>query len=197
MAQAGAKRIASVYAEALLEAVAGANAFEAVRADVESLRQLLADYPAFAEILAAPHLELDERERLIRRTFQDRLAPLTLNFLLVLNRRWRLNMLDVILAEYIRLDDERTNRRQVEVLTAVPLDEALAGAIKDAIARWGGFEPVLETKQDETLLGGLLIRIGDQQIDASVRGQLQRLRAKLKDSFAARVAAAMQQGPQA
>ncbi len=187
MAEQTSKRVVTVYAEALYEAASGGDALEAVRADVESLQKMLEAYPKYGRLLADPKMDLDEREKTVRRTVEGKVHPLTLHFLLVLNRRWRLGNLAAILDEYVRLDNtRRLGRRDVEVVTAVPLDEQMLAQIKQGIAAWGGFEPVIHVKQDASLLGGLMLRIGDQQIDGSVKGQLERFREQLKREFQVR-----------
>ncbi len=184
MADRTSRRVATVYAEALYEAAAGANALPAVRADVESLQALLREYPQYGKLLSDPKVELDERERIVRRAFEGRVAGMTLNFLLVLNRRWRLGGLGPILGAYVELDNaRRLGRREVEVVSAVALEGGVLEAVRQGIAKWGGFEPVLQVKQDPALLGGLMIRMGDRQIDATVRGNLERLRGRLKEKF--------------
>lgn len=189
MAEQTSKRVAAVYAEALYEAACGGDAAPVVRGDVESLRELLRKYPRFGRLLADPKIDLDERERVIRRTFEGRVNGLTLNFLLVLNRRWRMGSLAEILEAYVNLDDvRRLGRREVEVVSATDLDAAMLEQIRRGIASWGCFEPVIRVRQDASLLGGLMIRIGDQQVDASVKGQLERLREQLKKGFEERMA---------
>ena len=188
MAEHTSKRVSSVYAEALCEAATGAGALPAVRADVESLQALLREYPQYGRLLADPKMDLDERERIIRQTFDGRVEGMTLNFLLVLNRRWRLASLRPILEEYVRLDNQRRlGRRDVEVVSAAPLDAGMLDQVKQGVSAWGGFEAILHVRQDESLLGGLMIRVGDRQVDATIKGQLERLRDQLKKEFGARV----------
>jgi F-type H+-transporting ATPase subunit delta len=188
MAKQTTKRVAAVYAEALYEAAAGANAQAAARADVESLQKVLQEYPKFGRLLADPKGDLQAREEMLRRTFEGRVEAMTLNFLLVLSRRWRLGDLAAILGAYVELDNaRRLGRREVEVVSATDLDGGLLEQIRQGIASWGGFEPVVRVKQDPSLLGGLMIRIGDQQVDATVKGQLERLREQLKKGFEGRV----------
>lgn len=188
MPEQTSKRVAGVYAEALYEAACADSAAAAVRADVDSLRQVLDQYPQFARLLADPELPQDRKEQTLRKTFEDKVAPLTLNFLLVLNQRWRLGSLGAILAEYAQMDNvRRLGRREVQVTSAADLDETMCEKIRRGIAAWGGFEPVLQVRHEPSLLGGLVIQIGDCKIDASVSGQLERLREQMKTQFQTRV----------
>ncbi len=186
MAEHTSKRIATAYAQALYEA-GSAEALPAVRADVESLRTLLREYPQYGRFLSDPQVEPDAREPLLRQAFEGRVGRLTLHFLLILNRHWRLASLSVILDTYAHLDNvRRLGRREVEVVSPLPLEGAMLEQIARGIAAWGGFEPLIHVRQDPSLLGGLMIRIGDRQIDATVKGQLERLRSQLKTEFQTR-----------
>lgn len=188
MAEHTSKRLATVYAEAFYEAACGTDAAQSVRGDVDSLRETLKTYPQFAQLLADPEVDSQARENIVRKTFEGRVGHLTLNFLLVLNQRWRLPSLAGILEAYVTLDNtRRLGRRDVEVTSAVDLDEAMLAKIRQGIADWGGFEPVLHVRRDPSLLAGLVIQVGDRKIDASVSGQLERLREQMKKGFQARV----------
>jgi F-type H+-transporting ATPase subunit delta len=186
MAEHTGKRIATAYAQALYEA-ASPEALPVVRADVESLRNLLREVPQYERYLADPQVEADAREQILRQAFDGRVDRMTLNFLLVLNRRWRLGSLPAILDAYAHLDNvRRLGRREVELVSPLPLEGGMLEQIKQGIAAWGGFEPLIRVRQDPSLLGGWIIRIGDQQIDATIRGQLERLRGQLKTEFQSR-----------
>jgi len=186
MAEHAGRRIATTYAEALYEA-ASTEALPVVREDVESLRELLREYPQYARVLSDARLKADAREPLLRQAFEGRVDRMTLNFLLVLNRRWRLGSLPEILDAYAELDDvRRLGRREVEVVSPLPLDGGMLAQIREGIAAWGGFDPVIRVKEDPSVLGGLKIRVGDKQIDATVRGHLERLRGQVKQEFQAR-----------
>lgn len=190
MAENTSKRVAAVYAEALFEAAGGGDAAGPVRDDVNSLRQTLEHFPALGHLLGNPQIPAQQHEQMIRSMFEGKVHTLTLNFLLVLKQRWRLGSLGPILDEYARLDNtQRLGRREVRITSAVPLDEALRSKIRQAITTWGGFEPVLHERHDPSLLGGLVIQVGDRKIDASVLGQLEQMREKMKNEFLAKVSA--------
>jgi len=104
---------------------------------------------------------------------------LVLNFLLVLNRRWHLQNLVEIAEQYARLDDYRQGKREVHIISAIEPEKIPIDLVTKAVAEWGGFTPIVRITRDESLIGGLVIVVGDERIDASVSGQLKMLRRKV------------------
>jgi F-type H+-transporting ATPase subunit delta len=96
--------------------------------------------------------------------------------LMVLNEHERLDLLRPIRKAAHELEDERQNRIKVHVFTAVPLQADYGTRIADAVQRRFQMEPILVSHVDAALLGGVKIRIGDMQIDATVRNRLDNLR---------------------
>ncbi len=139
MAENTSGRLATVYAEALYGAAAGVDALPGVRGDVESLQRLLQEYPRYGQMLGDPKTDPARRDEAIRRAFEGRVHTLTLNFLLVLSRRWRLGGLAAILDVYVELDNgRRLGRREVEVVSAAALDAGMLERVRQGIAAWGG-----------------------------------------------------------
>jgi F-type H+-transporting ATPase subunit delta len=110
---------------------------------------------------------------------QDKLDSEGANFvrLLVANRRLALVPLISEQFELYRADEE--GYVEVEVRTAYPLDEAESEQLTAVLQRTLGKQPRLQVQVDESLIGGVLVKAGDRVIDASVRGQIQRLAKRL------------------
>lgn len=110
---------------------------------------------------------------------QGRLDREAENFvrLLVANRRLSLASLISEQFEQFRADDE--GYAKVDVRTAYPIDDAESAQLAAALRQTLGKEPRLEIQVDAALIGGVVIKAGDHVIDASVRGQLQRLAKRL------------------
>jgi F-type H+-transporting ATPase subunit delta len=179
-ADASARRIARVYAEALLEE---AQKRDAGRDLAEELDQLLADIaeadPELRNFLLGGVVSRKIREQAIEKAFAGRVSELLLNFLLVLNAHERLELLGLAVEAYHQLLEERGGQVKVRVRTAAPLDDGqrdrLYLQLKDMTKR----EPVLDIDVDPSLLGGLVVQVGDYLYDASVRTRLARIRNEL------------------
>ena len=169
------------YAEALLNA-SGTEA-DAVIAELEEIRaDVLQARPDFASILASPSIPAEKKDRILTDAFEGRAAPTVVRFLRVLNRHGRLGLLSTITRQARATLDRRQNRKPVTVRSAVPLDEGQQVALRDRLASMIHATPVITLEVDPSLIGGLVVQVGDDVYDASVRNRLERLRGRLIES---------------
>ena len=124
-------------------------------------------------------LNVRQRRELVGRVFGGRVSERTEALLDVLSRNGRLGLLRGIAGAYRDLLHRREGKVEVSVRTAQPLDDAerkeLAGRLREAF----GAEPLLRLTVDESVLGGCVVQVGDERFDASVAGELQRMRQRL------------------
>jgi F-type H+-transporting ATPase subunit delta len=182
-----ADALARIYAGALFEEAerAGGQAtIESTLAELEDILAIAREDAQFSEFLTSQILAPDKRRDSLRAIFGGKVSPLTLNFLLVLNDKARLDHLGAIAAAYDERLQDRFGRIEVDVYTAAPIDNNQASAIEGRLRDVLGKEPVLHRYVDESMLGGLRLRIGDQLVDASVATQLRRMRERLGASGA-------------
>ena len=170
-----------VVRRALLGAAARAGQTEAVLGELDEIvTDVLQGHPKFAAILASESLAAAEKDRILTNTFENRAAPLVLRFLRVLNRHGRLGLIAPV-ARAARAEwDRQQNRRPVLVRLAVALDDG------SACQRFRASQPDARrhaayprTRSIPALIGGLIVQIGDDVYDASVRSRLQQLRNRL------------------
>jgi F-type H+-transporting ATPase subunit delta len=179
------ERIAAVYAEALLGVGQGAGRVEELLGELEAMvDEVLQAFPNFDAVLGSALVSHEEKLGLIDRVFSGKLSTEMLNFLKVLSRHGRLDLLRPILREARRQYQRLQGRYPVEVLTAVPLDPALADQLLAALRAKLPGQPVLEVRVDPSIIGGLVVRTGDTVYDASVASQLDALRKQIVDRSA-------------
>lgn len=117
---------------------------------------------------------------MINRLLSDDTNPLFRNFLLLLVDRKRIYLLDAICKQYLSLLRQLNQTVLAEVVSAVPLSEAQEQAVKEkVIAMTNAREVELQKTVDRDLIGGVIIKVGSQVVDASLRGQLRRLSLRL------------------
>ncbi len=168
------------YADALIGAAEKENAVEAALADLEAVRdEILVPNPKLADVLGSFRVPAAEKDRILTELLDGRIADVALRFARVLNRHGRLGLLAPISDEARRLWDERHRRIPVLVRTAAPLDEGQTEELKRRLAAMTAATPMLEVSTDPSLLGGLIVQIGDQVYDASVRNRLEQVRKRL------------------
>ena len=168
------------YADALLGAAEKEGGAEAALADLEAIRdEVLEPNPKFAAVLASSRVPAAEKDRILTELLEGRTSDLALRYLRVLNRHNRLDLLGPIAVEARRLWDERHRRIPIRVRTAAPLDEGQTEELKRRLAAMTAATPVLELSTDPSLIGGLVMQIGDQLYDASVKNRLEQVRKRL------------------
>ncbi len=102
--------------------------------------------------------------------------PLVRNLVALIVSRGGVEAMRDVQEAYTHLLDERLGRQRVEVIAAVPLDQVELDRITDLVGRMVGKEVVVSAQVDESILGGLIIQIGDQLLDGSASTALERLR---------------------
>ena len=166
------------YAEALLNA--SGDQVNAVVEDLEAIESdVLRAQPRFALILTSPSVSIPEKDRILVDTFEGKALPTVVQFLRVLNRHGRLGMLTSVIRQARATLDRRQNRKPVTVRSAVPLDDGQKAEITARLASMVNATPVITLEVDPSLIGGLVIQVGDDVYDASVRTRLERLRGRL------------------
>jgi F-type H+-transporting ATPase subunit delta len=172
--------VARRYAEALLDAAQKAGQADPALEELDEFRSdVLGRFPRFAELLASERVPAAEKDRILTQAFEGRASDLVLRFLRVLNRHGRLGLLGPIIAEARTIWDRRNRRIPVSVRTAVPLGEDQMQALKDRLAGLVPGTPILSMSTDPSLIGGLVIQVGDHLYDASVKNRLTQLRHRL------------------
>ena len=175
--------VARVYAQSLLELAEAAGGDEKIvetSAELIAIMEIIRSDEATAEFLRSPIVEQEKRAIAIRRIFEGRVSDLILRFILVLNGKGRLGEFGAMAAAYDELVNTRLGRVEVDVYTVEGRLEAdQLAVLGEKVRSRFGQDPVFHQYADPSLIGGLVLRVGDQLIDGSVRGQLRRMREEL------------------
>jgi len=167
------------YARALLEMAQTENATSRVEEDLFRLRELLKTNPALLEFLKDPTIQRDGKRQALSELFQGRVHALTLNLLLTLADTDRVDRVLAVIESFSDL--ARAARQSVtgEVTTAAPLDDATLQRLAAELSRVTGKNVQLLQKTDPALLGGVVIQVGEQIIDNSLRRKLHQMQQQL------------------
>jgi len=166
--------LARPYAKAAFELAQAENGL--TRWDeMLGLASSLASDESLAGLLESPHVSSDEVARIMSEVAGDRFNDRFRGFLSVLAANGRLPLLPEATALYQDLRAEAEKRLSVRVVSAIALDEDQAGRLKSALARRFEREIELEIEIDAGVIGGAVVYAGDQVIDGSLRGRLQKL----------------------
>ncbi|MBK1989824.1 F0F1 ATP synthase subunit delta [Sphaerospermopsis aphanizomenoides BCCUSP55] len=180
---AATAEIAQPYSQALLSLAQSKNLTEDFGADARTFLSLLAANNELQGFLDNPFIQPENKKNLLKQVLGEGVSPYLRNFLLLLVDRRRISFLEPILEQYLALLRQLNQTVLAEVTSAIPLTEAQQQAVKEKVlAITKAREVELEAKIDPDLIGGVIIKVGSQVIDASLRGQLRRLSLRLSSN---------------
>ncbi len=186
----GAEQLGKTYAQALISAANNAGVADQV---IEQLNQLVDEYlagnPSLQAAFASPRVDEAEKIRVIERLFGDQYQPVLIKFLKVMASRDRLGYVAAVRAAAETIYDEMMGRTVASVRTAVPLTDDLRNLIASNLSGLMNKQVKLNETVDETLIGGMIVRVGDRVFDSSVANQLDKLARKARTGFSAQLGA--------
>lgn len=169
------EEIAQVYARSLYEVAEEHGALDTIKEQLGQFADALAAERQLQVFCFSPYFSTEEKKQGLHRAVIDA-HPLFANFLDALAERHRLPVVFRIRAEFDRIYDKRHRRLPVQVTSAIELDPQTVAAIGERIAAQTGDEIELQTHVDPTILGGIVLRVGNFILDASIANRLQQLR---------------------
>ena len=164
--------IARPYAEAAFKLAREQNAL-ASWADAISLIDALVADPQIQSVIGSPNVSADQMESLLLGIIGDRIPGEARNFIQVLVRNHRLDVMPFIHLLFEDLKREHEGVLEVTVISAHPLSDAQVKGLVDTLAAKHGRKVTANVEVDPELIGGVRIVMGDKVIDASVRGRLE------------------------
>jgi len=170
--------IASVYARALFEAAQEDERLEVVREQLGQFADALADSEDLRLFFFSPYFSTAEKRGGLERLLSGA-DPLISNFLGVLIDSHRMPLLTAVRASFETLWDSENNLIPVEVTSAIELSKRTVEDIGKRIGEQTGQQVELTSTVDPDILGGIVLRVGNSILDASVRGRLEQLRKEI------------------
>jgi F-type H+-transporting ATPase subunit delta len=173
--------LAGRYASALFDLARDERQIDAVSRSLDLLAQTLVDSRDFAELVASPLVDREEAAKAFAAVGQQlSLDPTTANFLGVLAKNGRKNQLQPVIRLFRRISADHRGETTAEVVTAHALKDDQLAALKQQLRSRVGREVSIETRIDPEILGGIVIKLGSQMIDSSIRTKLNRLAEAMK-----------------
>lgn len=175
-------QLAIKYAQALYEVASERGILEQAEEQLALVGSTLSDHEDLAKLIYHPRVLPKAKKEVITRVFGQDLAEAVHNFLLLLVDKRRENILPSIIKEFKNLTNEAHNIIEAEVTTALPLSDEQQIALAKKLGQVTGKNVILKTKIDVTILGGVVVKIGDKLIDGSVARQLKMLQTTLMNA---------------
>ena len=184
----GAEQLGQSYAQALISAAANAGVADQVVAQLGRLTdEYLAGSPQLAAAFSSPRIGATEKTRVIDRIFGEEFHPVLIKFLKVMANRDRLGYVAAVRKAAEAIHDEMMGRVVALVKTSVPLDDNLRNQIAQRLGQSMNKQVRLIETVDPSLIGGMVIRVGDQVFDSSVVNRLNKMARRTRDGFSAKL----------
>jgi F-type H+-transporting ATPase subunit delta len=178
-----ASQAATRYAQAVFDLAKEANALEAVEQDFAKFTAAWKESADLRAVARSPLIEPQEKARALTAVAQKLgVSDLGRKLIGVATQNRRAAELPGIASAYRALVARDRGARQVEIISARPLGEGEKSAIVEAVGRSLGAKIEAETRVDDSLIGGFVVRVGSRQFDASVRAKLDALRLQLRSA---------------
>jgi F-type H+-transporting ATPase subunit delta len=171
--------VAEVYARALFELARERDREESIARQLGELAGLLDRDAQFAAFVTSDAIDGESRGRSLERMFRGRLEDTLLDTLLVMNEKGRLGLLKGLHERFEHVLHTGHNEVEVTVTSAVPLEKRERKTLLDEFRQMTGKEVVLREQVSESVLGGIVVQIGDRLMDASLATRLKGLRRNL------------------
>ena len=171
------------YAEALMSLAQSNDLTQRLGEDVAALLNLLKESGDLRQFLASPVVSAENKKAVLQQIGGEELHPFMKNFLKILVDRRRIVFLEGICKHYQALLRKLNQAVLAEVASAVELTDAQKQSVREkVIAMTSANQVELNTKIDPDLIGGVIIKVGSQVVDASLRGQLRRIGLRLSSA---------------
>ncbi|WP_181306695.1 ATP synthase F1 subunit delta [Rufibacter sp. XAAS-G3-1] len=177
------ERVASRYAKSLLELSQEQGSLEKVYADMLSFTKTLNENRDLSLVLRNPIIKHDKKLSIITAVFGANMTELTMAFFKIVTRKNREAILESVAREFVNQYNLISGIQKAAVTTAVPLTPDLRATFQQMVVeRTGGMKVELKEVVDPAVIGGYLLRIGDQQVDNTVKTKVQRLKNNFKEN---------------
>lgn len=167
------------YAKAFFSLAKEKNKLPDLKEDIELVYNVCRNSDDFILLLESPVVKTSKKEKLIALVFKEKLNDLTLNFLRLITKNKREAFIPSICRNFLEFARKDQNIKSAQLTTATEIDTTTKGKIKAQLEKQLDAKVELLGQVDPEIIGGLILRLDDQQYDASVATQLKNIKQKL------------------
>lgn len=175
-----AKLISKTYGDALFELAVEEDKIDALLEEIEQLQRVLSENDEFGRLMNHPKIIKEEKIQVAKNVFEGRMSDELLGFLIIIISKDRYRDIDAILDYFIAEVKKYKGIGIATVTTAVPLREEQCKKIEQRLLDTTSYTTMeMNYMLDKSLIGGMVIRIGDRVVDSSIKTKLSELQKEL------------------
>lgn len=167
--------LAARYADALFALTEGRGALERVDGELAEIASLLRDHPDLANFWGSPLVAAEDQKAIASQLLGGKADPMLLNTLLLMFDNKRGAAIEALHQAFRSRFNDFRRRLTVKVRAAMPLDDTETLKLREQLAKSTAREIEMDVQVDSELIGGLVVKVGDQVIDSSLKGRLEAL----------------------
>lgn len=168
-----AKLVSATYSEAIFDVAHEMGCLDDIQREFDFFTKTLEEYPEYFEIIKSPKINIAEKKQVIQETFDNQISQTLLNFLKIIIDKKRGSDILEIKKDFDRRVDLHRNVVKATVESVVPLSEEQLITLQEKLNGMTGKKVEIVTLVKPELLGGVLVKMGDQIIDGSVKFKLE------------------------
>lgn len=175
-------RVASRYAKSLIDLTIEQGVLEEAHKDMKYILEVCKSNRDFVAFLKSPVIKPDKKNSVIEKVFAGKLSGLTQKYLTLITNKKRTVYLVEIAEEFVNQYKNKKNILTAVITTAKGIDEVTRKEIIKIVKGDKNADVILEERVDEGIIGGIILRVGDKQVDASVMRKLSDLKRDFVES---------------
>ena len=179
-----ARSAENVYAQALFELCIEQNSLDGVFEELTALKEIFDENFELLELLSSPSMGEEDKHSLIKNIFEGKVSETVFNFLNVLSDHGRAKYFGKIFEVFRELYNDKKGIMEAEVVTSEPLSAALEAKLKAKLEAQSGKTVRLTKTIDKSIIGGIIVRYSDSELDGSLRKRLDDLRKSIDSCIA-------------
>ncbi|MGO1243325.1 MAG: F0F1 ATP synthase subunit delta [Sphingobacterium sp.] len=168
--------VASRYAKSLLDLSKEKGSEDIIKGDIDQVIAVLKENSQLQKVLKNPIIKADKKRAILSGIFEGKVNPLVLSFFGILVDKGRANILFEIANEFVRSYNEFKGIVNATVVSATSLSDEILTELQKTLEQEINNQVILKNNVDPLLIGGIVVRVGDKQIDASIAGRLDKLK---------------------
>lgn len=174
-----AKLVSKTYSEALFEVALEENKVDLFLEELQFIIDTFKMYPEFYDLFKSPLLKVDEKKKVVSEVFGEKLSQEMNNFLKIILDKRRAYYIEQIKLEYEKMVNKHKGIIKAVAVTAIPLSDEEKNSLEEKLSKLTGKSIKLTNEIDKSLLGGVLVKLGDKVIDGTVKSRLEELKESL------------------
>ena len=175
-----AKLVSKTYGQALFELAIEENRLDEFLEEAELTLKLIGENPKFSELMNHPHIDMEEKVQVVETVFGGHLSKEITGLMRLIVQKDRYHEVNEILSWFIDQVKQEKGIGKAEVISAAPLSDVQKKQIENRLLETTPYRQMeMDYQTDQSLIGGLRIRIGDRVVDSSISTRLYNLKKEL------------------